>query len=207
MDKPSEVISKAKALAAQLAASQDAAPAAKDPDAPSWIGHVAVLTGVLAALTGFLTVRSTALTNKAIYESNQAILSQTQASDAWAEYQANSIKAHMVELQLLSSNHLNAKDQADLTKMDSDFRGRQPLNKQTATSQIQERQNHLASGLKHLQQKDMLEYAGMVAQLGIALASVAALVRKRVAFDIAVTAAVIAVGITAYVFISAYLVS
>ena len=205
MNKPSKVISKAKALAAQLTASQENAPA--DPNAPSWIGHVAVLTGVLAALTGFLTVRSTALTNKAIYESNQAILSQTQASDAWAEYQANSIKKHMVELQLLSSNHLNAKDRADLTKMDSEFRERQPLNKQTATSQIQEREIHLASGLKHLQQKDMLEYAGMVAQLGIALASVAALVRKRIAFDIAIAAAVVAVGITGYVFISAYLVS
>ena len=104
MGKHTKVISKVKELTAQLAAGDihNAATAAKD--APSWIGHVAVLTGVLAALTGFLAVRATALTNKAIYESNQAILSQTQASDAWSEYQANSIKARMVELQLLPSS-------------------------------------------------------------------------------------------------------
>ena len=52
----------------------------------------------------------------------------------------------------------------------------------------------------------MLGYAGMIAQLGIALASVAALVRKRIAFDVGIAAGVIAVGITAYVFISAYLI-
>ena len=139
--KGSKVISKAKELAAQLGAEGKGL---TRPDAPAWIGHVAVFTGVLAALTGFLTVRATTLTNEAIYESNQAILSQTQASDAWSEYQANSIKAHIVEMQLLPSNHLSAEDRADLTKMDNEFRDRQPVNKQTATSQIQERQNHLA---------------------------------------------------------------
>jgi len=94
-----------------------------------------------------------------------------------------------------------------LTKMDKEFRDRQPTNKETATSQIKERETHLANGLKHLQQKDMLGYASMIAQLGIALASVAAMVRKRIAFDIGVAAGVVAVGITAYVFIAAYLLS
>ncbi len=205
MIKPGKVISKVKALTAQFAASGDIKSAATAPDAPSWIGHVAVLTGVLAALTGFLTVRSTVLTNEAIYESNQAILSQTQASDAWSEYQANSIKAHIVEMQLLPSNHLSAGDRENLAKMDSEIRGRQPLSKQMATGKIQEREDHLAHGLKLLQQKDMLGYASMIAQLGIALASVAAMVRKRIAFDIGIAAAVIAVGITAYVFIFGYL--
>jgi len=198
MKKHAKVISKVKELTAQLAAGN---PPAAGEDAPDWIGHVAVLTGVLAALTGFLTVRATTLTNEAIYESNQAILSQTQASDAWSEYQANSIKAHIVEMQLLPSSPLNGADRAKLTKMEKDFRDRQPLSKQTAVSKASEREDHLAKGLKHLQQKDMLGYAGMVAQLGIALASIAALVRKRIAFDVAIAAGVVAVLITGYVFI------
>ena len=195
-----KVISKVKELTAQLAAG-GANNTPTGPDAPSWIGHVAVLTGILAALTGFLTVRATTLTNEAIYESNQAILSQTQASDAWSEYQANSIKAHIIEMQLLPSNHLNDSDHTKLTKMDKDIRDRQPVSKQTATTMVHEREVHLASGLKHLQQKDMLGYAGMIAQLGIALASIAALVRTRIAFDVAVGAGAISVLITAYVFI------
>lgn len=200
MKKHVQVISKVKEITAQLAAG-GVGNAAGDADAPDWIGHVAVLTGVLAALTGFLTVRATTLTNQAIYESNQAILSQTQASDAWSEYQANSIKAHMVEMQLLPSSPLNGEDRAKLEKMEKDFRDRQPVSKQMAESKANEREAHLASGFKHLQQKDMLGYAGMVAQLGIALASIAALVRKRIAFDVAIGAGVVAVVITGWVFI------
>ena len=71
---------------------------------PSWIKQVAVLTGVLAAISGYLVVRSTMLTNDAIYMSNQAILAQTQSSDAWAEYQADSIKARVVETALLAQH-------------------------------------------------------------------------------------------------------
>ncbi len=200
MRKPIKVISKVKEITAKLAAG-GAVNAADAADAPDWIAHVAVLTGILAALTGFLTVRATTLTNEAIYESNQAILSQTQASDAWSEYQSNSIKAHIVEMQLLPSVHLSGEDRAKLTKMDKDFRDRQPLSKQTAVSLVKEREVHLANGLKHLQQQDMLGYAGMIAQLGIALASVAALVRQRLAFDAGIASGVIAIAITAYVFI------
>ena len=173
--KGKKVIAKVKDLAEQLTS---ATPAQPDANAPSWISQVAVLTGVLAALTGFLTVRSTTLTNEAIYESNQAILSQTQASDEWSEYQANSIKAHIVEMQLLPSNELSPADKESLTKMAADFRARQPESKESANNFIKDREAHLANGLKKLQQKDMLGYAGMVAQLGIALASVAALVKK-----------------------------
>lgn len=194
-----KVISKVKELAAQMA-SGDLTKAAEAADAPSWIGHVAVLTGVLAALTGFLAVRATALTNKAIYESNQAILSQTQASDAWSEYQANSIKARMVELQLLPSSTVSAEDRAKLTDMDKDFRDRQNPAKQTAQSKSDEREEHLKTGLKHLQQKDLLDYAGMVAQMGIALASVAALTRQRIAFNAGIAAGMVALLITAYAF-------
>jgi len=202
-----KVISKVKALTRHLAKVAAGAKPSATEDAPAWVNHVAVLTGVLAALTGFLTVRSTTLTNEAIYESNQAILSQSQASDAWSEYQANSIKAHIVEMQLLPSSRISAQDRANLTRMDAEIRARQPSSKQTADAQIQQRQEHLASGLKHLQQKDMLGYAGMIAQLGIALASVAALVRKRIAFDAGVAAGVIAIAITAYVFAGDYLMS
>jgi len=197
MVKHKEVIAKVKDLAAQLASGDVHK---HDGDAPSWVAHVAVLTGVLAALTGFLTVRATALTNKAIYESNQAILSQTQASDAWSEYQANSIKARMVELQLLPSSTVSAEDRAKLTDMDKDFRDRQNPAKQTAQSKSDEREEHLKTGLKHLQQKDLLDYAGMVAQMGIALASVAALTRQRIAFNAGIAAGMVALLITAYAF-------
>ena len=174
-------------------------------DGPPWMHYIAVMTGALAALAGFLAVRSTTLTNDAIYESNQAVLSQAQASDAWAEYQAASIKARIIETQLLTASNLSPDVRDELLKQASELRDRQPPVKQKALDKSTERDEHLKEGQSLLKEKDMLGYAGLAAQLAIALASVAALVRRRTAFVISVVMAAVSVGVTAYVFISHYL--
>ena len=151
-----------------------------------WIKQVAMLTGVLAAMSGFLEVRSTVITNDAIYQSNQAILAQSQASDAWNEYQADSIKARIVETALETTSNLNAEKRASLTKEDGDLRDRQTGIKQTALAKIDERDTHLKDGRGRLAERDLLGYAGLAAQMGIALASVAALVRWRAPFIVGI---------------------
>jgi Domain of unknown function (DUF4337) len=174
-------------------------------DNPPWVNYVAMLTGILAALSGFLVVRSTNLTNDAIYESNQAILAQAQASDAWAEYQANSIKARIVETQIMATGSLSANDRKSLADQDEDVRARQPENKKAANDKELARDSHLEAGSKNLADRDLLGYASLAAQLGIALASVAAMVRKRIAFDVGAAVGLVGVAITAYVFIHHYL--
>ena len=166
-------------------------------DAP-WIKQVAVLSGTLAALTGFLTVRVTTLTNDAIYESNQAILAQTQSSDHWAEYQAASIKSRIVETALISSSNLSRAKREELTATAQDFRDRQPELKKAAIEKSLERDDHLHSGYQQLAQKNMMNYASVAAQIGIALASAAALVRLRKVFYLSVAIGVAAIGLTAY---------
>jgi hypothetical protein len=203
MGKSQKVISTLQNLTASLAQTEPKA-AAADPSAPAWVNHVAVLTGALAALAGFLTVRSTILTNEAIYESNQAILSQTQASDAWSEYQADSIKAHIIETQLIASPTLGESDRKRLTVMGKQMRDREPGLKQAAINKGVERETHLQMGQRHLGERDLLGYAGMAAQLGIALASVAALTRKKIIFGAGLLTGLIGAGLTAYVFISEY---
>src|ERR1700727_1579979 len=103
MSMKDNVLAKIKTLAENLTPPEADKPPSttisEHADEYPWLKHVAVLTGVLAALAGFLTVRSTVLTNDGIYESNQAVLAQTEASDAWGEYQADSIKARVVEMQ------------------------------------------------------------------------------------------------------------
>lgn len=173
-------------------------------DAPSWLKQVAMLTGVLAAFAGFLAVRSTTLTNEAIYESNQAILAQAESSDAWAEYQADSIKARVVETALAALSAAPPDKRATLEADAADLRDRQPKSKQTATARADDRERHLKVGLRKLAEKDLLGYAGLAAQLGIALASVAALVRIRAAFYAGIAAGAIAIAITAYAFTMHY---
>lgn len=173
-------------------------------DNPPWIKQVALLTGLLAAISGFLVVRSTAVTNNAIYESNQAILSQTEASDAWNEYQADSIKARVVETALATAADLSAESRAALNKQAADLRDRQPQVKQAANDKTGDRDRHLQVGLKWLAEKDLLGYAGLAAQLGIALASVAAMVRWRTPFLVGIGAGVVCIAITAYAFAAYY---
>jgi len=166
-----------------------------------WVKHVALLTGILAAFSGFLTIRTTGLTNDAIYQSNQAILAQAQASDAWTEYQADSINARIIETQLVPSSPLSAEDKDALSKTDEEIRARQPQSKQTALDQTKMRDDRFQAGLTRLGEKDTLDYASLAAQLGIALASVAAMSRQRTAFHISVAVGFGALAIAAFAFI------
>lgn len=176
-------------------------PAAENPP---WVKQVALLTGLLAAISGFLVVRSTAVTNNAIYESNQAILSQTEASDAWNEYQADSIKARVIETALATAADLSADSRAALNKQAADLRDRQPKIKQTAADKTADRDRHLQIGLKWLAEKDLLGYAGLAAQLGIALASVAAMIRWRTPFVVGIAAGAVCFAITVYAYAAYY---
>ena len=175
-------------------------------NAPAWVSYVALLTGVLAGVAGFLTVRATTLTNNAIYESNQAILAQAQSSDAWAEYQADSIKARIVETQLAAPGALDPKSRDALETQAQDFRARQPKSQLLAQTKAAERDAHLSSGKDLLATRDLISYADLATQLGIALASVAAMVRVRRAFDAAVLIGLSGVAIAVYALGRQYLI-
>jgi hypothetical protein len=169
-----------------------------DEAAPKWVGYVALLTGILAGLAGFLTVRATTLTNNAIYESNQAILAQAQSSDSWNEYQADSIKARIIETQINANPGLDAQGRAALEAQAKDFRDRQPKIQTDAQNLAKQRDDHLAAGKGLLATRDLLAYADLATQLAIALASVAAMVRVRRAFDGAIAIGAIGVVIALY---------
>jgi hypothetical protein len=177
--------------------------AAADPTAPTWLKRVPLLTGILAALAGFLTVRQANLSNEAIYHSNQGVLNQAKASDAWAEYQAQSIKAHTIET-ALTVGVTDPAAKAQLQAERDDLRKSQPALKETAEQMEKARDAELIGGQKRLDQKDLLNYAGMAIQLGIALASVAALTRRRPAFTVALGIGAIGAAITAYAVLAAY---
>src|ERR1700728_4048607 len=144
--------SRVKALAAKLKSGDKA-----NEPAPPWVAYVAMLTGVLAAVAGFLTVRATTLTNNAIYESNQAILAQAQSSDDWNEYQADSIKARIIETQIAAAGAaLDPQARATLEAQDKDFRDRQPKSQAAAAAKAAERDDHLSHGKDYLATRDLI---------------------------------------------------
>lgn len=64
---------------------------------PWWIRWVAGTTAVFSALAAFAAVKSQGSANDDLYHSNLAVLYQSQASDAWNEFQSNSLKRHLCE--------------------------------------------------------------------------------------------------------------
>jgi hypothetical protein len=162
-----------------------------------------MVTGVLAALGAFLTVRSTTLSNDAIYRSTQATLLQARASDAWAEFQADSIKANVAQTQL----NVLAPAQPGrelLEAQNKDFRARQPAKQMEAQKLEHDRDAELAHGQQLLAEKDIVGYAGMAGQFAIALASVAALTRRRPAYYAAVFVGLVSFGVTGYAMVMHY---
>jgi hypothetical protein len=161
-----------------------------------------MLTGALAAFAGFLTVRGAGMCNEAIYHSNQGVLLQAQASDTWAEYQADAVKARIVEVALTTATDAAVKEK--LTADDKDLRDRQPALKVKALDFESQRDGQLKFGTHRLNEKNLLDYAGVAIQLAIALASVAALTRRRIAFDFALFLAAMGIAITLYALVFHY---
>ena len=63
----------------------------------SWTRDVSMSTALLAVVAAVAALHSGTLVNEALLEQNKAVKFQAQASDKWAEYQANSIKGHSSE--------------------------------------------------------------------------------------------------------------
>jgi hypothetical protein len=155
-----------------------------------------MLTGGLAALAGYLTVRSTYLANDAIYHSTRGVLCQAQSSDAWAEYQAESIKARIAETALETATDPAVRQQ--LTQEAADFRDKQTAPEQQAKDLANQRDIEMALGTHRLGERDTLNYAGMATQLGIALASVAALTKRYNVFVIGIFCGLGGLALTAF---------
>lgn len=165
--------------------------------------RVPMITGVLAGLAGFLTVRSANMSNQAIYNSNQAVLHQALASDHWAEYQSDSVKRHIDENSILVGVS-NPKSEQLISKQVTELRDRQSNAKQQAQNEEALRVQELQNGQKKLAIKDFLDYAGVAAQLGIALSSVAALTKKKPAFHAGLFAGAVAILVTGYALVEPY---
>jgi len=186
--------SRFRAFADRLSARMDA-----QGDVPAWVKRVALLTGLLAAISGFVTVRSTILTNDAVYASGQAILAQTQSSDNWAEYQADSVKARIVETTLLTTAVAGV-NRETLMKEAAELRRRQPPLRATAIAKAADRDRFLAHSAHILAERDWLGYANFIAQIAIALASVAALLKERRVFLAGAVAGLFTIIIVAFAY-------
>ncbi|MCA1645623.1 MAG: DUF4337 domain-containing protein [Chloroflexi bacterium] len=153
-----------------------------------WIKWVAATTAVISALAAFGSVRSQGFANEALFHSNQAVLYQAQASDAWNEFQANSLKRHVnensaAELRTLGAGtgaavaaeqRATALDQAVAAK----YRPSQDALEPRARELEAQRDGERTEADTFRSRKDQTGLAVGVFQGAIGLASVAALTKR-----------------------------
>ncbi len=174
-----EDLSELKELVAAIKA--DAAAQKEKAKSESWTRYVSLTAVFLAILSAFGTQRSGAYGSTSIKQLTEVALAQTQASDQWAFYQAKGLKQSVVELQrdqALASgvtgkpiDDLNAK----IARYESEKKDIQAVAKagEERRDAAREKSVHFGDASRDL------GLAAMALQVGVAMAGLCLLVKKK----------------------------
>jgi threonine aldolase len=161
------------------------------------IRYVALTVGIMAVLAAVSAQQAATLATDALLRSNQSVLAQAKASDGWNEYQADSIKSHEYETQALVAG-ANGKQYSDLATGE---KNKQPPLMEEAQKLESERDALLnESQVKNAVHETFARSVGSM-QIGIALASIAALTRRREMWWLGSGFGLIGAGLLGYGFV------
>ncbi len=140
-----------------------------------FISQVSITVAVLAVLSAVTGSLETVEGSKAITASSEAVLSQDKATDAWNEYQADSLKKHIYGI-AADAGGPNADRYRQKAKEQTDV---QPEIRKRAEESEAERNALLAESAKHEGRHHWLTGAATLFEIGIALSTVAIITRGR----------------------------
>lgn len=166
---------------------------ARDP----FVAKVSITVAVLAVMAAAAGSLETVEGGRAITASSEAVLAQDKATDAWNEYQADSLKRHMLEIAVDEKAPSSTKFHNDMIQ--------QRLNQAKARDQAlkaqEDRDRQLRESAAHERRHHWLTGAATLIEIGIALSTVAIITRRG-----SFWAAALALGVTgATLFAVAYL--
>ena len=141
---------------------------ARDP----FISKVSITVAVLAVLAAAAGSLETVEGGRAITESSEAVLAQDQATDAWNEYQADSLKRHMYDI--AAENGLSHYRQDSTAE-----RGAQDKARAKAGEAEKERDARTAESARHETRHHWLTGAATLIEIGIALSTMAIITRRQ----------------------------
>jgi hypothetical protein len=127
----------------------------------AWISWVALSTALLAVLAAIAALLSSK-------HANEAMMSQIEASDQWNYYQAKSVKAAVLDAKMSFASAIDEKDRAKAARYEEE------------QSEIKSEAEHKAKEAKiHFQRHEVFARGVTMFQIGIAIAAISALTRKR----------------------------
>jgi len=140
-----------------------------------FISRVSITIAVLAVLAAGVGSLETIEAGGAITAASEAVLSQDRATDAWNEYQADSLKKHLYGL-AADAGGAQAKKYAETAK---DQVGKQAEVKKAAQEDETERDKLMAQSRNHEHRHHWLTAAATMLEIGIAICTVAIITRRR----------------------------
>ena len=141
---------------------------ARDP----FISKVSITVAILAVLAATAGSLESVEGGRAITESSEAVLAQDQATDAWNEYQADSLKRHMYDIAAESGlGHFHDDSIAE--------RKAQAKAQTMARDAETERDTKRAQSARHESRHHWLTGAATLIEIGIALSTVAIITRRQ----------------------------
>jgi hypothetical protein len=144
---------------------------ANDP----FISRVSITVAILAVLAATVGSLETIEAGGAITASSEAVLAQDEATDAWSEYQADSLKKHIYGIAAEAGG-----PNAGRYKSTSDEQvAKQAPIKTHATELQAERDKLLKESREHEHRHHWLTAAATALEVGIAVCTVAIITRKR----------------------------
>ncbi|HEX3808250.1 MAG TPA: DUF4337 family protein [Rhizomicrobium sp.] len=143
----------------------------KDP----FIASVSITIAVLAVLAAAAGSMENVEGGRAITASSEAVLLQDRATDAWNEFQADSLKRHMYEI---AADTVAAKADG-YRKSASGEAGKQKGSQALAKKDEEERDRLAAESATHENRENWLTGATTLIEIGIALSTVAIITRRK----------------------------
>jgi hypothetical protein len=160
---------------------------ANDP----FISQVSITVAILAVLAAGVSSLETVEAGGAITSASEAVLSQDRATDAWNEFQADSLKKHIYGIAADAGGPKAAK-YADTAKEQT---GKQNEVRKKAEEDEAEREKLMGASRLHEHRHHWLTGAATMLEIGIAISTVAIITRRRQFWLGAILLAVIGLGL------------
>jgi Domain of unknown function (DUF4337) len=142
-----------------------------------FISRVSLTIAVLAVLAAAAGSLETVEGGHAITQESEAVLAQDQSTDAWNEYQSDSLKRHMYEI---AADGADGPKAAAYRAEVAQQRTAQDKARADAMAAQKERDTHRAESATHEERHHWLTGAATLIEIGIALSTVAIITKRRV---------------------------
>jgi hypothetical protein len=149
---------------------------------------VPLAAAILAVLAGLSSLYAGRLAETMLSLKNEGILSEAKSSDTWAEYEADSLKAHIAETAALIAP--TAQLRKKFAEDAATYRKRQGPLREEASKLTAERESAMGRAEKVETRKLLFDVAVALFQIAIVMASVSAMVRRPPLFYVALVVAV-----------------